>query len=498
MSPSIPKHISANLRHKLRPYQETALLKWLNYAENLSQNSHQVLFQMATGSGKTLIMAALILDLYRRGLRNFIFFVSSTNILEKTRDNFLHSHSPKYLFTKYLTIDGKYVPVREVKTFASSDQNAINLIFTTTQRLHGDLHHPHENRLTFEDLRDYNFALIGDEAHHNNAKLVREDARTWEETIEELSRLNPDALLLEFTATMDFQNPAIRAKYHDRLLFRYDLSKFRAEKYSKDVLIYSADCDLRRRFLQAIIISEYRKLVAAKYHIELKPVVLFKSRTVIENKDNFRQFVALMATLKPDDILAEKPSAESILAKAFQFFEQEKISTAELCSKIQTDFHPDFCLRIDGSQKLSSHTQYLINTLESPENPYRAIFAVDMLKEGWDVLNLFDIVRLYEIKNEHSKTAYDTTLSEAQLIGRGARYFPFDYQTFPRTLRKFDNQPDHELRALEQLHYHTSRDVKYISDIQHALDDTGITDFQLHESHSNPKSTISVSDNLST
>lgn len=475
MSRSIPKYISTNLRHELRPYQTTAILKWFDHADNLENNNHQVLFQMATGSGKTLIMAALILDLYRRGLRNFIFFVGSTNILEKTRDNFLHSNSPKNLFAKYLTIDGKYIPVREVETFASSDQNAINLIFTTTQRLHSDLHHPHENRLTFDDLRDYNFALIGDEAHHNNAKLVREDARTWEETIEKLSAVNPNALLLEFTATMDFQNPTIREKYHDRLLFRYDLSKFCAEKYSKDVLIYSADCDLKRRFLQAIIISEYRKLVSEKYQINLKPIVLFKSRTVVENKDNLRQFIALMATLKPEDILAEKPSAENILAKAFQFFEQEDISATELCVRLQADFHPDFCLRIDGSQKLSAHTQHLINTLEDSENPYRAIFAVDMLKEGWDVLNLFDIVRLYEIKNEHSKIAHDTTLSEAQLIGRGARYFPFSYQTFPRSLRKFDDQPDHELRVLEQLHYHTSRDVKYISDIQHALDDTGIT-----------------------
>lgn len=475
MSRSIPKYISENLRHELRPYQTAAISKWLDHADNLENNHHQVLFQMATGSGKTLIMAALILDLYRRGLRNFIFFVGSTNILEKTRDNFLHSNSPKYLFAKYLTIDDKYIPVREVETFASSDQNAINLIFTTTQRLHSDLHHPHENRLTFDDLRDYNFALIGDEAHHNNAKLVREDARTWEETVEKLSLINPDALLLEFTATMDFQNPTIREKYRDRLLFRYDLSKFRAEKYSKDVLIYSADCDLRRRFLQAITISEYRKLVSEKYQINLKPIVLFKSRTVVENKDNLRQFIALMATLKPEDILAEKPSAENILAKTFRFFEQENISATELCVRLQADFHPDSCLRVDGSQKLSAHTQHLINTLEDSENPYRAIFAVDMLKEGWDVLNLFDIVRLYEIKNEHSKVARDTTLSEAQLIGRGARYFPFSYQTFPHSLRKFDHQPDHELRVLEQLHYHTSRDVKYISDIQQALDSTGIT-----------------------
>ena len=53
---------------------------------------------MATGSGKTLIMAANILYLYRLGYRNFIFFVNSTNIIEKTKDNFLNSLSEKYLF----------------------------------------------------------------------------------------------------------------------------------------------------------------------------------------------------------------------------------------------------------------------------------------------------------------------------------------------------------------------------------------------------------------
>ena len=33
----------------------------------------QLLFHMATGSGKTLIMAANILQLYKQGYRNFIF-----------------------------------------------------------------------------------------------------------------------------------------------------------------------------------------------------------------------------------------------------------------------------------------------------------------------------------------------------------------------------------------------------------------------------------------
>lgn len=476
MQPSIPSYISDNLRFDLRPYQVQAIQSWLNRANNLDNSSQKYLFQMATGSGKTLIMAALILDLFYHGHRNFIFFVSSTNILEKTRDNFLHSYSPKYLFAQNLNVNGQKVHIREVETFASSDADAINIIFTTTQRLHQDLTHPHENRPTKDDLSKYEFVLIGDEAHHNNIKTFHEDIRSWEETVEKLSNINPNVILLEFTATMDFQNQQIYDKYRDRLLFRYDLRNFRSEKYSKDVLVYATDGEVLDRILRAVIISEYRRAIAQKYQIKLKPVVLFKSRTVVENKNNFRKFIALMAELKVDRISALKTSPTNILKQAFQFFAAENISETTLCQKIQQSFHPDYCLRIDGSQKLSSHTQFLINTLETEDNPYRAIFAVDMLKEGWDVLNLFDIVRLYETRAERLDITKKTTISEAQLIGRGARYCPFTFQNFPKARRKFDDQ-DHELRVLEQLHYHTSHDVEYASEIKQALYQTGITDF---------------------
>ena len=67
------------------------------------------MFNMATGSGKTLIMAALILDCYKRGYRDFIFFVNSTSILEKTKANFSDSKSSKYLFSQNILIDSKNI-----------------------------------------------------------------------------------------------------------------------------------------------------------------------------------------------------------------------------------------------------------------------------------------------------------------------------------------------------------------------------------------------------
>src|SRR5579859_3946236 len=102
LTAQVPQYIIENLNQKfsVRPYQEEALKRWLHYYESTqpSDNPIDLLFNMATGSGKTLIMAALIIDLYRRGYRNFIFFVDKTNIVEKTKDNFLNAASTKYLF----------------------------------------------------------------------------------------------------------------------------------------------------------------------------------------------------------------------------------------------------------------------------------------------------------------------------------------------------------------------------------------------------------------
>ena len=67
----LPKYVTNNLTQKytIRPYQELAFRNFITYFENewLCRKPSQVLFHMATGSGKTLIMAGLILYLYKKG-----------------------------------------------------------------------------------------------------------------------------------------------------------------------------------------------------------------------------------------------------------------------------------------------------------------------------------------------------------------------------------------------------------------------------------------------
>lgn len=106
----------------------------------------------------------------------------------------------------------------------------------------------------------------------------------------------------------------------------------------------------------------------------------------------------------------------------------------------------------------------------------RALFTVQRLTEGWDVLNLYDIVRLYSGRDTDfkSKKAGSSTTSEVQLIGRGVRYFPFEYKDKSKNSRKFDNDLQNALRILEEFYFYSDDDVKYISELSAELKRTGI------------------------
>src|SRR6266496_6841074 len=125
---------------------------------------------MATGSGKTLMMAGLILYLYQQGYRNYLFFVNSTNIIDKTRDNFLNDASIKYLFNKSLSFGDKKIKLQEVENFQTTNDDNINICFETIQGLHSRLTTPRENSLTHEDFSEQKIVLISDEAHHINVE----------------------------------------------------------------------------------------------------------------------------------------------------------------------------------------------------------------------------------------------------------------------------------------------------------------------------------------
>ncbi len=490
----MPEVITANLNpaFPLRDYQKEALFRFIFYITDYQERIRptQLLFHMATGSGKTLIMAAAILYLYQQGYRNFIFFVNSTNVIEKTRDNFLNPRSSKYLFAPSLKAGDQRVSIQEVENFQAVNPQDINILFTTVQSLHSSLNTPRENALTCEDFYQ-RIVLISDEAHHINAltksanernKGETENVNTWEATVNRIFRANPENLLLEFTATIELSHPAVAEKYRDKILYQYSLKEFREDGFSKEVKTLQADLPPLDRALQAVIVSQYRRKVAEDKRLHLKPVILMKSRTIHESEaleEEFRHAIAGLTGARLQEIASAVTTAASaamapIVQKAFAYFEGRGISWEDLAREIQVEFAPAKCLVVNSKSE-SEEKQLLVNSLEDRDNEIRVVFAVDKLNEGWDVLNLFDIVRLYDTRDAKAGKPGKTTIAEAQLIGRGARYFPFQLAPEqPRHKRKYDDDLDNDMRVLEELYYHSAHNPRYIQELYQALRETGI------------------------
>lgn len=473
-----------NPTFELRPYQEEAFRNFITFYENETKRPMptQVLFHMATGSGKTLIMAGLIIYLYKKGYRNFMFFVNLDNIVKKTKDNFLNKVSEKYLFANSIVIDGETVKINEVTNFQNSDGNSINILFTTTQGLHSALWMVREDGVSFDDFIDQKVVLISDEAHHLNSDTKKgkkgsddDSSKSWEYTVNRIFGANKENILLEFTATCDLKNPYILAEYENKIIFNYPLKKFREDKYSKEVKAIRADLSHKERALQALMFSQYRLKVFQDNRLSIKPVVLFKSKTIAESKAFYQQFIDIMKNLTGADL--EKIIDESTLPqvkKMSQYFLRKNIDFNELAQELSEDFSEEKCISVNDDKEADDR-QIILNSLESKSNHYRAIFEVKKLDEGWDVLNLFDIVRLYETRDASKGVPGSTTIQEAQLIGRGARYCPFIIEDgTEKCKRKYDNDIENPLRICEELFYHCQYDSRYIDELNKALIATGI------------------------
>lgn len=484
----LPKFIAQNLTqsYSIRPYQEMAFRNFITYFENeeMCHKPTQVLFHMATGSGKTLIMAGLIIYLYKKGYRNFLFFVNTDNIVQKTKDNFLNPASIKYLFNDEINIDGESTKIRAVENFQACNKDDINICFTTTQGLHVSLNQFKENSLTDDDFEDKKIVLIADEAHHLNietkkglSQAEKEDKSNWEYTVNRIFQSNKDNILLEFTATCDLKNPYILSAYERKIIVDYPLKKFREDRYSKEVKTFQSHVQrIEDRVLPAILLSQYRLKLFEDCKKNIKPVILLKHKNIDDSKDFYaNNFRPLIDNLSVQDIERIKQQNQNpVIKKMFSYFDKH-VSLENLVSEIKENFSNEKCLSVNSKEDKGTY-QLKINSLEDRNNLIRCIFAVDQLNEGWDVLNLFDIVRLYESRSaQRHGGPGPQTIQEAQLIGRGARYCPFTTtDKSERFLRKFDDDIDNELRICETLYYHCQHDSLYISELKTAMIATGI------------------------
>ena len=526
--PHIPDYITNNLKFDLFQWQKDALLNFLLYQEikiaDEDRNPTHLLFNMATGTGKTLLMATVILYYYKQGKNKFIFFVNQNNIVGKTEDNLTNPLHNKYLFQPNIVIDDMNVNIKKVDTFSNYD-NDIQIVFTTIHALHNSVYKVKEDCLFLEQLQKDDIIMLGDEAHHLNAATKKKKGqletdlifelsekasqdqieKSWEHTVIQLilnkgkksQNIYNQNALIEFTATVP-DNIDVKEKYVPKTIAKFDLKDFLKAGYTKEINLVSSSFSKRKRVLQALLFNWYRNEIALKYNIpNFKPVVLFRSKYIDKEQENnsqedFEFFINLIKDLTTNDFDFLNEFDESALFNITELYKkgqsriidikrymlENKLTANHIIKYLKGAFVERNCIITNSKkgtktiEKTEAETERLLNSLEDKNNHIRAIFTVQRLTEGWDVLNLYDIVRMYDGQNTggtNKGKSGSTTTSEVQLIGRGVRYYPFEFEEKEKNKRKFDNLLNHDLRVLEEFFFHSDNNEKYLSDLKNEL-----------------------------
>jgi type III restriction enzyme len=235
--------------------------------------------------------------------------------------------------------------------------------------------------------------------------------------------------------------------------------------------------------------------------IDLKPIVLIKSVKISQSEEDREFFDSVISSLHPDDLKRllelgkENINREhEILKDMFAWLSDPKngmVTTGDwdglhkFVNEIRASFAHDNTLIYNSQKKEKAD---LLPLLDSPRNTIRAIFSVNALNEGWDVLSLYDIIH-FDI-SESKKVS----LQDIQLIGRGARYFPYELPKeytpdeksnlslefslrnleFDKYKRKFDNAPYERGRVLETFVYHFVKTGMFLENLQRDLLGEGI------------------------
>lgn len=511
----VPEYISDNLSKTLREYQVKALKHFIWAFETNRAKAKHLMFNMATGTGKTLVMASAVLYLYAQGYRNFLFLVHQIQIKDQAQRNLTDYKFEKYLFNpKGVRINGRNVPIKSVPSIGDANRNSINFMFFSTSLLYHRLLEDRENGLTAQDFADNDVVVIADEAHRLNVdtrskkKADIEEVRNWETAVMSAVKAREGNLLLEYTATVDLANQAIHEKYKDKLVHRYDFLEFNRDGYSMDVkFLYNKEIHTedqkRLLIINAVALSEYRRLLAEReMKVDMKPIVLIKSVKIAKSEEDRTFFDAVISSLRPDDLNRLKELGKEnrnheheILKDMFMWLSDPKNGFAtpgdwqglnKFVSEIRANFAHDNTLIYNSQKKEKAE---LLPLLDSSRNTIRAIFSVNALNEGWDVLSLYDIIH-FDISE-----AKKVSLQDIQLIGRGARYFPYELPRsykpdanddrlaldftqrnleFDKDRRKFDNSPLERGRVLETFVYHFVKTGMFLENLQRVLLGEGI------------------------
>jgi len=361
-------------------------------------------FALATGVGKTRLMGAFISYLHlAHGINNFFVLAPNLTIYNKLIADFSDRTHPKYVFkgiSEFATdapviITGDNYDQHDPATgglFGGVRINIFNISKINSEVRGGKA--PRIKRLSEyigESYFDYlaglpDLVLLMDESHRYRASAG----------IKAINELKP-ILGLELTATPFVEGAKGTAVQFKNVILDYPLSRAMEDGFVKEPAVVT-----RKNFNPAGMSLDAIERMKLEDGVRLHESVKVELETYARETDNkiVKPFVLVIAR---DTTHA---GALLVLIQSDSFFEGR---------------YKDKVIQVDSSQSGAKEEEMIARLLkvEHTDEPTEIVIHVNMLKEGWDVTNLYTIVPL---------RAANARILIEQSIGRGLR-LPYGKRT---------------------------------------------------------------------
>lgn len=359
-------------------------------------------FALATGVGKTRLMGAFISYLHLAyDIKNFFVLAPNLTIYNKLITDFT-PNNPKYVFTGIsefainspIIITGENYETNARTILDPQIPCKINIfnISKINSEVRGGKS-PKIKRLSEyigESYFDYlsqlkDLVILMDESHRYRASAG----------IRAINELKP-LMGLELTATPSIETSK-KPVYFQNVIYEYSLGKAITDGFVKDPAVVT-----RKDFNPA----------------SLSPAAIEQ----IKLEDGIYLHENIKAELKIYALQTGKP-----IVKPFMLvIARDTTHATQLLELIKSDefaagFYKDKVIQVDSSKTGSQEDEMVERLLkvEHPDEPTEIVIHVNMLKEGWDVTNLYTIVPL---------RAANSQILIKQSIGRGLR-LPYGKRT---------------------------------------------------------------------
>ena len=369
-------------------------------ASSFERDFVNVCFALATGVGKTRLMGAFIAYLHGvHGIRHFFVVAPNLTIYNKLIQDFT-PNTPKYVFqgisefsikAPTLVTGDNFEQKPQVLDLFERDDVIINIFniakFNARSNDSRKIHRLSEflGQSYFEYLSKLDdLVLIMDEAHRYRAAT----------SMESIANLKP-ILGLELTATPQIEGA--RSRRFQNILYEYSLAEAMRDGFVKEPAVAT-----RENLVTKSVGDDALERIKLEDGIRVHEDTRFQLDLYAANH-GVRKVKPFMLVIAADTTHA-----------------------TELVKQIESDdffkgYYKGKVIEVHSEQKGAEKDANveLLLSVEKEDNPVEIVVHVNMLKEGWDVTNLYTIVPL--------RKADSRTLVE-QSIGRGLR-LPYGKRT---------------------------------------------------------------------